>query len=91
VAIQKCDDLSGDPKDLCKTQASAAHRKAKADATVLLKTTEVNHDKKLSNEVANEKAREVKKDIRANGAADKREADLKVAEEKCQVLASSAK
>ena len=69
VAKEKCDDLSGNPKDVCVTEAKAVHAKALAHA-------------KLGKTVA-----EAKKDA----TADKRDADYKVATEKCDALAGDAK
>jgi hypothetical protein len=80
VAKQKCDDLSGNPKDVCVKEAKAALTSAKADATVQMKTSE-----------ANAKAGNSNKEIRADAAAEKRAAELKTAEEKCDALASTAK
>jgi hypothetical protein len=80
VAIQKCDDLSGNPKDVCVKEAKAARTTAKADATVQMKTGQTNAAAKTDN-----------KEVRTDAAADKRAAELKVAEEKCDALASTAK
>lgn len=80
VAKQKCDDLSGNPKDVCMKEAKAALISAKADATVQMKTAE-----------ANAKANNTNQEIRTDAAADKRAAELKIAQEKCDALASTAK
>jgi hypothetical protein len=37
VAKERCDDLSGNPHDVCRAEAKAAHTKAVADATVIKK------------------------------------------------------
>ncbi len=87
VAKQKCDDLSGNPKDVCVKEAKAALTAAKADATVQMKST-------AANEKANDasvKASSDKKEARADAATEKRAADLKVAEQKCDALASTTK
>ena len=42
VAIDKCDDLAGNPKDVCVKEAKAAQVAAKADAKAQMKTTEAN-------------------------------------------------
>lgn len=42
MAKQKCDDLSGNPKDVCEKEAKAALTTAKADATMQRKTTAAN-------------------------------------------------
>lgn len=80
VAKEKCDDLSGNPKDVCEKEAKAALTTGKADATVQMKTAATNTNAKSEN-----------KEVRADAAADKRAAQLKVAEEKCDALASTAK
>jgi hypothetical protein len=49
VAKEKCDDLAGNPKDVCVKEAKAAHTKALADAkmgkTVSEATNDANKDK----------------------------------------------
>lgn len=91
VAKQKCDDLSGNPKDVCVKEAKAAWTAAKADAKVQMKTSDTNNTAHQKSADANAEARSDNKEVRADAAADKRAAQLKVAEEKCDALASSAK
>lgn len=69
TAKERCDDLAGNPKDVCVTEAKAVHAKALADA-------------KLGKTVA---------EARKDATADKRDADYKVATEKCDALAGDAK
>lgn len=69
VAKERCDDQSGNAKDVCVKEAKAVEVKALADA-------------KLGEEVG--KARQ-------DAAQDKRDADYKVAVEKCDALAGDAK
>ncbi len=69
VAKERCDDQSGNAKDVCVKEAKAVEVKALADA-------------KLGKEIG-----EAKKDA----AADKLDADYKVAIEKCDALAGDAK
>lgn len=69
VAKERCDDQSGNAKDVCVKQAKAVEIKALADA-------------KMGEEIG-----EAKKDA----AADKLDADYKVAIEKCDALAGDAK
>jgi hypothetical protein len=80
LAKQKCDAMSGNPKDVCIKEAKSALTAAKADATVQKKTAE-----------ANSMASRENKETRANASADKRAAELKVAEEKCDALSLNAK
>jgi hypothetical protein len=69
VAKEKCDQLAGNPKDVCVKEANAVLVKAKADAKVERVTT----------------------DAVKEANADKRNADYKVAIEKCDALAGPAK
>lgn len=80
VAKEKCDDLSGNPKDVCVKEARAAEVKAKADA-------KVSHVSSDANQVAAVK----KDDVRRDAMEDKRDAEYKVAVEKCDALSGSAK
>ena len=80
VAIEKCDDLAGNPKDVCVKEAKAALVKAKANANVDRVATDTNKE-------AATKQAEARKDA----SADKRDADYKVAIEKCDALAGPAK
>jgi hypothetical protein len=80
VAKEKCDDLSGNPKDVCVKEAKAAHVKALADA-------------KVDRVAADERRAGAEQTMAAKREAteDKRDADYKVAIEKCDALAGAAK
>jgi biopolymer transport protein ExbD len=80
VANQKCDDLAGNRKDVCVKEATAALVKGKADAKVDRVTADTRHDAAV-------KQADAKKDANA----DKRDADYKVAIEKCDALAGTTK
>jgi hypothetical protein len=80
VSKEKCDDVAGNVKDVCVKEAKAALVRAKADA----KVDRVATDAKVE---AVEKTAEARKDA----TADKRDADYKVAVEKCDVLAGANK
>jgi hypothetical protein len=69
IAKEKCDDRTGNDKDVCVKEAQAAHTKASADAK------------------ANKQVAEVRKDA----AEDKRDADYKLAKEKCDALSGASK
>lgn len=69
VAKERCDDKSGNAKDICVKEAKAAMTRAEADAKATQKGTEARMD-------ANK---------------DKRDADYKVAAEKCDAMAGDAK
>jgi hypothetical protein len=80
VAKEKCDELSGNPKDVCVKEANAALVKAKADAKVDRVAAETRRD-----------AETKQVDARNEATKDKRDADYKVAIEKCDALAGGAK
>ena len=80
VAKEKCDDLSGNNKDVCVKEAKAAEVRGKADAKVDKVATESSQD-------AMKKTAEARQDA----AEDKRDADYKVAVERCDTLAGDAK
>ena len=69
VAKEKCDDLSGNPKDVCVKEAKAAHVKGLAQAKASKQTAEA----------------------RSDASKDMRDADYKVAAEKCEALAGDPK
>jgi hypothetical protein len=80
VAKEKCDDMSGNQKDVCVKEAKAAHTKAKANAKVAKvdATTEQKAERKQAS--ARQDARE-----------DTRDAQYKVAIEKCDAMSGAAK
>jgi len=80
VAKEKCDDLAGNPKDVCVKEAKAAHVKATADAKV----------DRVAADTRKESA-EKTADAQRTAAIDKNEANYKVAIEKCDALAGAAK
>ena len=80
TAKEKCDDLAGNAKDVCVKDSKAVHVKAKEDAKVIKVSTDTSANKA-------EKMSNVKKDANA----EKREADYKAANERCDSLASAAK
>jgi hypothetical protein len=69
VAKERCDDQTGNAKDVCVKEAKAVEIKALADA-------------KLGKNIG---------EARKDASADKRDADYKVAIEKCDALAGDAK
>ena len=80
VAKEKCDDLAGNPKDVCVKEAKAALVKGKADANVDRVASDTNRD-----------AATTQADARKDANVDKREAEYKVAIEKCDALVGGAK
>jgi len=91
VAIQKCDDIAGNDKDVCVKEAKAAKVRGRADAKAQMETTKadaVATDKTVD---ANAKATEKTNEARKDASAAKHDADYAVAKEKCDVLAGNAK
>jgi hypothetical protein len=80
VAIEKCDDLAGNRKDVCVKEAKAELVKGKADAKVDRVAVVTRQDAAAKQAGARNEA-----------TADKRDAEYKVAIEKCDALAGSAK
>jgi predicted extracellular nuclease len=80
VAIEKCDDQAGNRKDVCVKEAKSELVKGKANAKVDRVAADTNKE-------AATKQTEARKDA----SADKREAEYKVAIEKCDALAGPAK
>lgn len=80
VAKEKCDDMSGNQKDVCVKEAKAAHTKAKADAKV------AKVDSKTAVSTSEKRA-----EVRKEASEDKRDADYKVAVEKCDAMSGAAK
>lgn len=80
VSKEKCDDFSGNQKDVCVKEAKAAQVKAKANA----KVAQVSSD-------ANQAAAVKKDDARKDAMEDKRTAEYKVAVEKCDAMSGQAK
>ena len=80
VAIEKCDDLAGNRKDVCVKESKAEFVKGKANAKVDRVTADTRQD-----------AAAKQADARKDANADKRDAEYKVAIEKCDALAGPAK
>ena len=80
IRLEKCDDLAGNRKDVCVKEAKAELVKGKADAKV---------DRVAANTRQDAAAKQAEARNEAN--AEKRDADYKVAIEKCDALAGPAK
>lgn len=91
VAMEKCDDSAGNVKDVCVKEAKAAAVAAKADAKVQMKIVNANATAAETSAKENDKAREKRADARKDAAADKRDADYAVAQQKCDAFAGDAK
>ena len=80
VAKEKCDDLSGNAKDVCVKEANATLTKAKADAKVDRVAADTRQDSTMKQAEARHEASDAKRD-----------ADYKVAIEKCNSLSGAVK
>jgi hypothetical protein len=79
LAKEKCDDLTGNAKDVCNKDAKAAYTSAKADAKVAKATAEkgANSSKAVSE--------------RKDAAEDKSDAQYSAAKERCDAMSGNAK
>jgi hypothetical protein len=91
VAKEKCDDMSGNTKDVCVKEAKAAETTAKADAKAKMKTTDANATSNQKSAEAQSTANEKSAVARKDAKADKTDADYAVAKEKCDTFAGGAK
>jgi hypothetical protein len=91
VDKEKCDDQTGNPKDVCRKEADAAYTTAMAGAR-LTETTSMNN-KAAADEINGAKAQAMDKNATARKDAntDIREAQYKAAAEKCDAFAADAK
>jgi hypothetical protein len=80
VSKEKCDDLAGNRKDVCVKEANAELVKGKANAKVDRVAADTNHDAAMKQAEA-----------RADANTEKRDAEYKVAIEKCDALSGPAK
>ena len=91
LAHQKCQEQTGNAKDVCIKEAKAAEVAAKADAKAQMKTVDATKDANKTITQAANKAGEKVSDARSDAAADKNDAQYKVEKEKCDALAGAAK
>lgn len=91
VAREKCDDQSGNVKDVCIKDAKAVQTRAKADAKLQMKTAEANSAANKKSAAARKNAEEKNSDARSDAAAEKRDADYALAREKCDAFSNEAK
>lgn len=80
ITKMKCDELTGNTKDVCMKDAKAAMVTAKADAKVAKITTDAKSDQ--STKVA---------DARKDASKEKMEADFKAAKERCDTFSGDTK
>lgn len=79
VAKEKCDDLSGNQKDVCVKDAKAALTRVKADA----------HTERVASEKPRDSGRVA--EAKREAADDKRDAQYKAAVERCDAMSGDAK
>ena len=91
VAMEKCDDLSGNAKDVCVKEAKAALVSGKADAKLANKTSEANTTAREKTSDANTAAQAKTMDARKDADTVKRDAAYAVAKEKCDAFADEVK
>jgi hypothetical protein len=91
VAIEKCDEKTGNDKDICVKEAKAVETRVKADAEARMKTSAANTAASEKSAEAGMKAKEEGIAARQKAATEKRDANYAVAKEKCDSLASEAK
>jgi hypothetical protein len=80
VAKERCDDLSGNTKDVCVKDAKSAHTAAIAEA-----------DADMRSGKAQARANERTADARADASQDKRKAEYAAARERCDAYSGAAK
>lgn len=91
VARERCDDSTGNVKDVCIKTAKSAQTTAKADATAQLKTVQAGA---VANEATDKARLEADKKVavaRKDAVSDKRDGEYDVAIEKCNALVAGAK
>lgn len=91
VAKEKCDDLSGNVKDVCMKEAEAAFVTAKEDAKVADKASEAKATASEKTDDANAAARKETSEVREDAASAKRDANYATAKEKCDAFSGDAK
>lgn len=91
VADERCDDLAGNPKDVCVKQAKSAKIAAISAAKAQMKVTESNATANEKSSTAHDKARVEKSDARKDAAKDTADAQYMVEKEKCDAYAGTVK
>lgn len=91
VANERCDDKSGNVKDVCVKEAKAVEATAKADAKAQMKTSDADATANEKSADARSKANEKTTEARKDANVDKVDAEYTVAKEKCDTFAGGAK
>lgn len=91
MANEKCDEKTGNDKDICVKEAKAGETRVKADAEAQMKTSAANEAASEKSREAGMKAKEESTEARQEAATEKRDGNYAVAKEKCDALAGDAK
>ena len=91
VANERCDDLSGNVKDVCVKEAKAAETTAKADAKAKMKSADAIATAKEKSADARSEAYKQSTDAKNDATAEKVDAKYSVAKEKCDTFSGTAK
>ncbi|MDR7305795.1 hypothetical protein [Rhodoferax saidenbachensis] len=91
VAKEKCDDATGNAKDVCRKEAKSQYVAAKADAKLSETKSENNAEARKTMDGAKTVADDKNAVAQKNAAMDKQEASYALAKEKCDAFASDVK
>jgi hypothetical protein len=91
VAKEKCDDMTGNAKDVCRKEAKLKVVAAEADAKVQMKTSDANAVANDKSSTARNKATDQASDARKEATEDKADARFALAKEKCDAYAGDVK
>jgi hypothetical protein len=91
VAKERCDDKTGNDKDVCVKQAKADFTKAKADAKANKQVAQATNNAAETKIKADDKLDKKVSEARQDAAESKMSAELKVALEKCDALSGDRK
>jgi hypothetical protein len=91
IAKEKCDDIAGNGKDVCRKEATAAQTAVVADAKARLKSANANQVASDKTAKARAKASEKSIAARQDAATEKSNAEYAVAREKCDTFAGETK
>ncbi len=91
VAKQKCDEKSGNDRDVCVKEAKVVETRAKADAKTRMKATMADKKANKQSAAAHSTADKKKGDAKHDAAHEKSDANYDLAKEKCDDLAGDAK
>jgi len=90
VAKEKCDDLKGNDKDVCVKEAKANYAKAKGDAKVAKTTQKETNNPSVSTGGVSKTPEKVA-DAKREATDDTKDAQYKVAKEKCDAMSGQSK